>query len=63
MTSPKKIVLRLSAGVGLALLLFLVALLLLPRLIHLEAVKTRIETAVSERYGTGKRKSVSSPVR
>jgi hypothetical protein len=51
MTSPKKIVLRLSAGVGLALLLFLVALLLLPRLIHLEAVKTRIETAVSERTG------------
>jgi hypothetical protein len=51
MTSPKKIVLRLSAGVGLALLLFLGALLLLPRLIHLEAVKTRIETAVSERIG------------
>jgi hypothetical protein len=51
MTSPKKIVLRLSAGVGLALLLFLGALLLLPRMIRLEAVKNRIETVVSERAG------------
>jgi hypothetical protein len=51
MTDPKKILLRLSVGVVLALLLFFGALLLLPRLIHLEAVKTWIETAVSERTG------------